>query len=134
LETTVVFRYLNTDLDLISPHDLTALAATFEAQGMCQLHLSRGDDGLWRASFETASQYQEPEPNIAELLGAAEGLPAAAISDWWACTLRGLNVGYECGREPRVFSHMLSAEILRRMCTAGAALRITLYPEDKAEG
>ena len=44
--------YLNTDLDLTSSDDLTALAAVFESRGVFPLHVTRGEDGLWYATFE----------------------------------------------------------------------------------
>lgn len=45
--------YLNTDLDLVSEHDLTALTAAFEAAEVRAFHTTLCDDGLWRAMFET---------------------------------------------------------------------------------
>jgi len=47
-----VFIYLNTDLDLTSAADLTALAAAFEAGGVPPLHVTRGEDRQWYATFE----------------------------------------------------------------------------------
>lgn len=43
-----MISYLNTDLDLTSSDDLTALAATFEAQGVSPLHVTtaRMDYGM----------------------------------------------------------------------------------------
>jgi hypothetical protein len=49
--------YLNTDLDLVSEHDLTALAAEFEAGDFWTLRTTLGDDGLWYATFETDEHY-----------------------------------------------------------------------------
>ena len=47
-----VIGYLNTDLDLVSVDDLTGLATTLDAGGLFPLHVIRGDDGLWHATFE----------------------------------------------------------------------------------
>jgi hypothetical protein len=129
----VTIRYLNTDLDLIGPSDLTRLAAAFKGRGVASLHLDRGADGLWRATFETERQYTEPDANIAEMLGAVEALAGSAADDWRACTLREFNIGYDCGREPHAFNQALSLPTLRRMVDAGAALRVTLYPADCTE-
>jgi hypothetical protein len=38
--------YLNTDLDLTSPVDLTELAAIFASQGVRPWHVTRGADEL----------------------------------------------------------------------------------------
>ena len=126
----MAIHYLNTDLDLKGPNDLTRLAEAFESRGIHALHLARGDDGLWYATFETERKYTEPEPNIADMLGALEALEGPPADDWWACTLREFNIGYDCGREPHAFNQGLSLPVLRRMVDAGAALRVTLYPEE----
>jgi hypothetical protein len=120
--------YLNTDLDLMGPNDLGALAAALEGHGLLALHVGRGEDGLWRARFETVSQHKEPAGNIADLLAAVEALPAPTAIDWQACTLREFNIGYDCGRGPWAFNQVLCTPLLRRMANAGVALRITIYP------
>jgi hypothetical protein len=124
-----VIGYLNTDLDLTSADDLTALAASFEAGGMLPLHVTRGDDGLWYACFETDEQHTEPEPNIAAMLGVVEVLAPNLRSVWAGCSRREFNIGYDCGPEPWAFNQGLSSELLGRMAAAGASLRWTLYPD-----
>lgn len=124
-----ITRYLNTDLDLTSPDDLTKLASAFEAAGVFPLHVTRGENGLWYATFETDEQYAEPEPNIAAMLVVVEGLAPTLKSVWAGCSLREFNIGYDCGLEPWAFNQGLSPELLGRMATAGASLRLTLYPD-----
>jgi hypothetical protein len=121
-------RYLNTDLDLTSAEDLTALAAAFEAGGVPPLHVAHGADGLWFATFETSTQFAEPEPNIAAMLAIAESLTPPLRSAWNGCTRREFNIGYDCGAEPWAFNQGLPAELLGRMAAAGASLRVTFYP------
>jgi hypothetical protein len=121
--------YLNTDLDLASAEDLTALAAAFEAGGVPPLHLTDGADGLWLATFETNTQFAEPEPNIAAMLAIIESLARPLRSVWDGCTRREFNIGYDCGAEPWAFNQGLPAELLGRMAAAGASLRVTLYPD-----
>jgi hypothetical protein len=128
-----VIDYLNTDLDLTSADDLTALASAFEAGGVFPLHVTRGEDGLWYAMFETDGQHTEPEPNIAAMLAVIEALAPPLRSVWAGCSRREFNIGYDCGLEPWAFNQGLSAELLRRMTAAGASLRVTLYP-DREEG
>jgi hypothetical protein len=128
-----VISYLNTDLDLTSADDLTALAAVFEAGGVFPLHVTRGEDGLWYATFEVLDQHTEPEPNIAALLAVVESLPGPLRLTWAGCSRREFNIGYDCGPEPWAFNQGLSAELLGRMAAAGASLRVTLYP-DREQG
>jgi hypothetical protein len=122
-------RYLNTDLDLTSGEDLTALAAAFEGGGVPPLHVTHGADVLWYATFETSAQFAEPEPNIAAMLAIVESLARSLRSMWDDCTRREFNIGYDCGNEPWGFNQGLPADLLGRMAAAGASLRVTLYPD-----
>ncbi len=122
--------YLNTDLDLISAGDLTALAVALEAGGVPPLHITRGEDGLWHASCETAEQFGEPEGNIAAILVVVESLGEGPRAGWSACTRREFNVGFDCGDKPWAYTQWLSNELLGRMAAVGASLRITLYPPE----
>jgi len=125
-----VIQYCNTDLELMSSHDLTALAAALTARGVEPLHgVSRIDDDSWQAWFETMPTFHtEPEPNIAAMLDAVESLPPELRADWDGCTSRIFNLGYDCGDEPWAFNRSLSAGLLARITAAGASLTITLYP------
>ncbi len=130
--------YLNTDLDLTSPDDLTALAAFFEARGMWPLHCDHGGDGLWYATFEVndpspcgADPSHVPENTIAAMLSVVESLPEPLKRIWEACTRRQFDIGYDCGSKPWAFNQGLSGELLGRIAAVGASLRITLYPPEK---
>lgn len=126
-------QYSNTDLDLISTVDLTALASAFEAANVPPTYVTRGDDGLWYATFETDTQYTEPEPNIAAMLSVIESLAGPIRSVWDGCTRREFNIGYDCGSKPWAFNQGLSATLLGRMVKVGASVRITLYPDQECE-
>jgi hypothetical protein len=121
--------YLNTDLDLTSADDLTALAAVFESQGIFPLHVGRGEDAFWHATFEVLDQHSEPEPNIAEMVVVVEALAEPHKSVWRGCSRREFNIGYDCGDEPWAFNQGLSCDLLRRIAAIGASLRWTLYPD-----
>jgi hypothetical protein len=123
--------YLNTDLDLTSEDDLTALATAFRSGGVYPLHVTQGPDGLWYAIFETDAQHVEPESNIAEMLAVIESLAAPHRDLWYRCTRREFNLGYDCGAEPWAFNQRLSAALLGRIAVARASLRITLYPDSE---
>lgn len=124
-----LISYLNTDLDLTSSDDLTALAAAFRVSGVLSLHVTHGKDGRWYACFETAVDHTEPEPNIATVLAAVESLAPPLRAVWSGCSFREFNIGYDCGREPWAFNQGLSAEVLGRIAAVGASLRWTLYPD-----
>ena len=124
--------YLNTDLDLTSSDDLTELAAVFAASGVRALHVTKGDDGLWYATFETEMQHSEPEPNVAAMLAAIESLEGPLAGVWMRSIRREFNVGYDCGIEPWEFNQGLSSKLLGRTAAVGASLRITLYPDRAA--
>ncbi|HEY2979901.1 MAG TPA: hypothetical protein VGJ22_01865 [Anaerolineales bacterium] len=121
-------RYLNTDLDLTSGDDLTALAAAFEAQVVSPLDVTHGEDGLWYATFETDKQHEQPDPNIAAIRAVIESLAGPLRTVWSGCTRREFNIGYACGSKPWAFNQGLSSQLLGRMAAVGASQRITLYP------
>ena len=125
-----VIGYLNTDLDLISPDDPTVLTAALKKGGVLPLASpTRGDDQQWYAVFETDERYSEPEPNIAAMLAVVETLDPPLRSAWEGCSQREFNIGYDCGREPWAFNQRLSVSLLGRMASAGASLRVTIYPD-----
>ena len=123
-----MIKYLNTDLDLVSADDLTALAAGLAALGVHALHADMREDGLWYATFETDDSCEEPEHSIVLILAAVEAFDESQRGAWRACAVREFNVGYESGEGPWGFNQLVSADTLRRMADAGAGLRITLYP------
>jgi hypothetical protein len=123
--------YLNTDFELVSPTDLKALAAAFEAQGVRPRHVTRGKDGLYYSMFNTVTHYDQPEPNIGAMVSAAESLEEDLRIVWSGCVLREFNIGYDCGSKPWAFTQGLSSHLLGRMAAVGASLRVTLYPIEK---
>jgi hypothetical protein len=124
-----VIYYLNTDLELTSADDLTALAAAFEVAGVRPLHVTHCEDGLWRAWFETDDQHREPEPNIAAMMAVVESLAPPLQLVWAGCSQREFNIGYDCGQEPWAYNQGMTAGLLGRMAAAGASLRVTIYPD-----
>ena len=127
--------YLNTDLDLIGAEDLTELAQALEAAGVHALHVTNADDGNFYATFETDEKHSEPDANISQMLSVIESLTKPLLDVWRRCTLRDFNIGYDCGAEPWAFNHGLSTDLLQRLGSVGALLRITLYTDrDAAAG
>ena len=127
-------QYLNTDLELTSPDDLTALTAALLAQGMYSLYgPAQNQDGLWYAWFELECDNQEPEPTISRIVSIVESLDAPLRDGWNRCTIREFNLGYDCGSKPWAFNQALSADLLARMAAVGASLRLTLYPPERVD-
>lgn len=125
-------RYLNTDLDVSSREELTGLTSALASRGMHPLHsATKGGDGQWYVTFETDASFEEPEPNIAAMVAAVESLEVALRTEWFACSLREFNVGYDCGSKPWAFNQGLSSELLGRIAAIGASLRVTLYPPER---
>ncbi len=133
METTT--HYLNTDLELSSAEDLTAMAkpskgiaTAFEAQGMLCLHLNCDEQGLWQATFEAEMQHPEPEASIAQMMTIVELLPPPLQTLWLNCHSRTFDIGYHCSDQPWAFKQRLSSQLLTRLSVASAAIQITLYP------
>jgi len=127
METDLI-KYLNTDLDLTCADDLRPLVAVFEQRGLYTLHVTRSDDGMWQARFETNREFTAPEPNIDAILSAIESLDGSLRKLWMDCTRREFNIGYDFGNGPWAFNQQLSTTILRRLSDVGAMLALTLYP------
>lgn len=129
-----LIHYLNTDLDLASPHDLSALTAHLDRAGLTVLDSQRRDDGLWHAIVETLEPFDEPEDSIAALLDVIESLPQPRRADWDACTLRDFNLGFDCGDGPWEYNKGLATDLLRRIVSVGGSVRVTIYPQTHDAG
>ncbi|HWT13227.1 MAG TPA: hypothetical protein VN231_10780 [Allosphingosinicella sp.] len=125
-----MIRYLNTDLELLSPADLGPLVAAFEERGLITLHCGQREDGSWEAYLETEAQYDAPEPNIAAILAAVEALPGPVAALWAGCTNRGFSIGYEGGNAPRALQQKLSSRLLGRVAALGGCIGIAIYAPD----
>jgi hypothetical protein len=126
-------HYVTTDLNLYSAEDLTALAAGLEIRGFAIARPMTRFDREWFCGFALRSEerYDEPEPQIAAMLAAVEGLDPPLRSAWAGCSLRLFDIGYDCGREPFYFRQELSTETLARLAAVGATLRVTLYADQE---
>ena len=126
-------HYLNTDLDITAPHDLTPLADALAQRGLYPLHVLQQRDGSWSSRFETEEGFREPDSNIAAMLTAIESLEEPARSLWANCTLREFDMGYDCGEAPNAYRQPLTATTIARIAAVGASVVITLYPQVDTE-
>lgn len=120
--------YLNTDLDLVAPCDLTPLLTAIETHPVRALSSQYAASGY--ATLETNRCYKQPETSISTLLTAIEALGRKERAIWRSCRLREFNIGYDCGSEPWAFNQGLSNQTLARIAAVGATLRWTLYPPE----
>jgi len=121
-------HYLNTDLELVSPHDLTELTRVLESAGLLNIYSFTDEKDEWRAGLESGGECRDPESTIGSLLDTIELLDPVFRQRWNGCTTRELNIGYECGDTPRSFEQGISSGTLARMVAMGLSLRTTLYP------
>ena len=132
-------QYLNTDLELIAPIDLTLLAqalapAHITTAPICCLHVGYIDPLGYHARFEAFApegSYGTPEQSIDALLSAIEQLDPQCHAQWQACSRKTLDIGYRSAIAPGSLSHQLSLQTLARMQVWGIDLSITLYPVDE---
>ena len=124
--------YLNTDLDLVSRDDLTALAIYLQDQKWSALHAGWHSDGTWLGVFEAPHGNQgTPGRTISEMLEVLSALPEPLRKDWRSCSKRDFNIGYETGTDRRL-EQTLSNDLLKRIAALGASISITIYPSHES--
>lgn len=128
-------QYINTDLDLRSPHPIDLLVHALSARGIWSSHNTAGDNGNFYSTLEVSTEeyLRHPEATIAGFLDAIESLSDEIKLLWNNCDLREFNIGYDCGEEPWAFNNGFSNAIVTRLANAGATLRITIYPVKEGE-
>ncbi|HKR25466.1 MAG TPA: hypothetical protein VJS15_09420 [Allosphingosinicella sp.] len=120
--------YLNTDLELVSKDDLTALATYLKDRKWSALHAGRRPDGTWLGVFEAPHGDQEaPEPTISTMLALLSALPEPLQKEWRSCSKRDFNIGYQAGTDRRL-EQALPNDLLKQIAALGASISITLYP------
>lgn len=128
-------RYINTDLLLTAPFDLTSLAAVLAPENIPDapvscLHVGYSDNMGYQASFEAFDLdgiHGTPEQSITVLLSAIEQLPETLQSMWRACSKKTFDIGYSSGVTPRHITSSLSLHTLARMQSLGIDVSITIY-------
>jgi hypothetical protein len=120
--------YLNTDLELRAPCDLSPLAEALTQDGLLiALHVLTRPDGSGSARFETTTGFQELDVNLAAMLTVIEALPEPTRRLWSDCTERVFDIGYEIGTEGGPFSQQLRAITIERIAAARVSIMLTIY-------
>ncbi|MCA9408377.1 MAG: hypothetical protein H6755_05875 [Candidatus Omnitrophica bacterium] len=126
-------EYLNTDLDLQAFDKYDELVKKIEKLGLQKLTYDQRENG-WFSTFERcvfAEDKEEPETTISIILNVIESNDIHLTEEWKKCSLRELNIGYECGDEPWEYNHGLTVDTLKRMANLNISLRMTIYPNKK---
>jgi hypothetical protein len=119
-------RYLNTDLEIESNHDLSRIVEEFGEDVMV---LHQGEiRGCQHASFEIAGSMNGANEVINYFCSLVEGLPKEVRIIWDECCSRILDIGYESGTSPSSFRSEIRASTIQRIAEIGAAIVITVYP------
>lgn len=122
IEPTVAF--LNVDLELEGPHDLTPLVEALAV--MFVLHQTH--EPPYVANLELAIDVgMDMEDVMSGLLDAIEELDADGQARWQQCTTRRFNIGIQSGLKPSCVAYVLSTQLLERLVAAGGHLVFTLY-------
>ena len=128
-------KYLNTDLDIESTDNLSALVPAFE-ENCVVLHAGEMQDGRWMIRVE-ADRSGEPEDAIANperdidtLLSVLNNFDAQSKKMLLHADLFDFNIGWESGKELPPSSFRLSVTVLGKIAEIGATLTTTIYPID----
>jgi hypothetical protein len=117
-------RFLNVDLDLRSPVDLTDLARALEPEA---LTLScRAVDGGYIASFEIAGHAKDAVSTIRRLVALVNALPSQ-VRGLWDQTKREFSIGLRAGSQQSRFELGLPPDVVQLVAGLGASLSVTVY-------
>lgn len=129
--------YINTDLDLVSRHDLSPLAARFDAEA-CLLHCDQWADGKWYATVEAAGSgdvefRRTPEDHLRALLDIVARFDERETRAWYDCEKREFNIGWQAAEQRPEGAFAIPAEILREFARHDATLAVTIYPSCESD-
>jgi hypothetical protein len=120
-------RYLNTDLEIESKSDLSAIVQEFGDDVIVLYHGERR--GYQHASFEiesgaTSAGADEIINTFCELV---ENLSKEVREIWEGCCSRVFDIGYEGGSSPQNFRSEIRASTIQRVAAIGGSIVITIY-------
>jgi len=122
--------YLNTDLIIESPDDLTAIFDTFGDEVIVMYNGELGK--VNRAAYGIAGSYSNANDILDFFCVLVEGFDETARSLWDSCSSKVFDFGNESGTSPQNYSSVIRPEVIKRISDIGAGIEITIYtPIDK---
>jgi hypothetical protein len=119
--------YLNVDLEIRSPADLTQLVRALQRR-LFVLHAGRVR-GTFLASFETSGVNQAPDVAIRRFASALRRLPRPLQRLWKQARERAFDIGVARAAGTTPFALALRPETLRTVCELNARLALTFYSQ-----
>ena len=131
-------RYINTDLEIVSPFNLGDLVNVLNER--CDLlHGEKEEDGLWHICVEahgsgiTGSPEHSPDRDIEELLKVLETLKDETIAQLKKSEKLDFNVGWYSSEKHHGSKFTVTNALLGRIANIGATLTVTIYPCEENE-
>jgi hypothetical protein len=128
--------YLNTDVDIASPNDLSQLAVVLGEK--CELLSGkREDDGLWHICIEAeesgiiGSEKHTPTTDISELLDAFQSLNGNLKRLLTTSITFDFNIGWQSSERRPEGAFTIPSDLLHRISDLGATLTVTVYPSSE---
>ncbi len=134
---SVPAAFLNLDLELVSPLDLTPVADHLKETAFI-LHCGPVEAGHHLCAEPLIKGHLNADPHACteHMLSVLEALAQQQRDLWQSCSARVFDYGYDGGLEENPLSTQLSPAQLARMAALGLHLRVTVYPyrhSDSAE-
>lgn len=119
-------HYINTDLELESPEDLTPIVDEF---GEDAFNLYNGEGrGHYLATFESNQNSGSPDSVIQFFCCLVEAFEPEERKIWDRCYSRTFDIGYEGGIHQQSYTDEIRPETLSMVAAINASIRITVYP------
>ncbi len=119
-------QYLNTDLELESENDVTAIVEAF-GEDVIVLHHGMAR-ALHHAAFGIAGSHAGPDEDIRYFCTRVEALPPEARTVWNGCCTRVFDIGYKSGNGSPAYRSELRSGTVRAVSAIGASIVVTVYP------
>jgi hypothetical protein len=119
--------FINVDLEVFSESDLSELLDHLSGK-LCLLHHGV-TDGLHHACLEVRPNRSNDEPNefIATFHNAVSSLPPGPRSAWDACKRRVIDLGFQSGWKPNIYTMPLNTGSVKQLAELQTEFLITIY-------
>lgn len=119
-------RYITTDLDFESQHDLSPIVR--ELGDQASPNHNDWVNGKYFVVLASPAEHDEPEKTISEFCDLIEGLSEKSQKLWRGCTKRVADIAFESGETPNNVSCHLSERLIARLNNLNISITITIYP------